>query len=205
MIMDQLTSSSVLYLSESASTKEVMSILEKAISKSDEYLSAPLYNMASVASESGFTDTATEYFKRFLSIESHGLFAQNARRFLNLPAEDIPQEAASPVSMPIPTGEINESTRQVLDKMKKKEIEIENFSGELYEDSLLKVLVSYDSVEIVDKLLKEPMDLPALKKQSGEPVRVIKHHEGMTLIYHRFGVDVTDGKVKKIFCFLADL
>jgi tetratricopeptide (TPR) repeat protein len=170
----------------------------KEISAKNPSFSDALYNMASIQSERGRNAAAIETWKRFLKIEPTGVYAQVAKEKLGIKSDDKTLiKRASEMKSPIKLGDIKGETEKVLKGLKKKEFNIGEFKGEIYEAKNIKFLTIDNTVEIVEEETNKPINLSEFYKTYGEPVRKIKNLYGMTLIYNNFGVDVVDGGIKK--------
>jgi tetratricopeptide (TPR) repeat protein len=176
--------------------------LLREVSEKNPAFSDALYNMASIQSERGRNAAAIETWKRFLKIEPTGVYAQVAKEKLGIKSDDkTPMKRASEMKSPIKLGDIKGETEKVLKGLKKKEFNIGEFKGEIYEAKNIKFLTIDNTVEIVEEETNKPINLSEFYKTYGEPVRKIKNLYGMTLIYNNFGVDVVDGGIKKTVYF----
>jgi tetratricopeptide (TPR) repeat protein len=182
-------------------TDNALGLLREGSEKNPAFSDA-LYNMASIQSQRGRNAAAIETWKRFLKIEPTGVYAQVAKEKLGIKSDDkTPMKRASEMKSPIKLGDIKGETEKVLKGLKKKEFNIGEFKGEIYEAKNIKFLTIDNTVEIVEEETNKPINLSEFYKTYGEPVRKIKNLYGMTLIYNNFGVDVVDGGIKKTVYF----
>jgi hypothetical protein len=166
----------------------------------------PLYNMASIQSERGRNAAATESWKKFLKIESTGVYVQVAKGRLGIKSDEkVLLEKRSKMESPIKLGDIKGEAEKTLQGMKKKEFAMGEFNGEVYEGKGIKVLTIDRTVEIVEKEIDKPTNLSEFNKTHGEPLKRIKNLYGITLVYGDFAVDVFDGKVKKVIYFKREV
>jgi len=164
--------------------------------------SESLYNMASIQSERGRNAAATESWKKFLKVESTGIYAQVAKKRLGIKSDEkIPLGKKSKMESPIKLGDIKGEVEKILQGMKKKEFAMGEFNGEVYEGKGIKVLTIDRTVEVVEKENDKPTNFSEFNKTHGEPLKRIKNLYGITLVYGDFAVDVLDGKVKRVIYF----
>jgi hypothetical protein len=162
--------------------------------------------MASIQSERGRNAAATESWKKFLKIESTGVYAQVAKERLGIKGnEKISLGKKSEMESPIKLGDIKGEVEKILQGMKRKEFTIGEFNGEVYEGKGIKVLSIDRTVEIVEKENDKPTNPLEFNKTYGEPLKKIKNLYGMTLVYSDFAVDVLDGKVKRVIYFKREV
>ncbi len=165
-----------------------------------------LYNMASIQSERGRNAAAIESWKKFLKIESTGVYAQVAKERLGIKSnEKVSFGKKSEMQPPIKLGDIRGEAEKILQGMKRKEFTIGEFNGEVYEGKGIKVLSIDRTVEIVEKEIDKPTNLSEFNKTHGEPLKKIKNLYSTTLVYSDFAVDVLDGKVKKVIYFKREV
>ncbi len=174
----------------------------KEISGKYPSFSDALYNMAAIQSERGRSAAAAGTLKKFLKIESTGIYAQAAKERLGIKGDEIVlAEKASEMKSPVKLGDIKGETEKALQGMKQKMFSIGAFNGEIYEGSGIKVLAIDYTVEIVEKELDTIITFKEFSKTHGEPIKRLKSLYGTTLIYGNFGIDVVDKRVKKIVYF----
>lgn len=175
--------------------------LKEVLSKNPIFSEA-LYNMASIQSERGRTAAAMETLRKFLKVESTGIYVKVAKEKLGIKSDEKTlTKKASEIKSPIKLGEIKGETEKALKVMKKKEFAIGPFNGEIYEGSGIKVLAIDYTVEIVEKEINTIITLKEFKKTYGSPIKKVKNLYCITLLYNNFGVDLMDDKVKKIVYF----
>lgn len=171
----------------------------KEISVKNPSFSDALYNIAFIQSERGRNAAAIETWKKFLKVESTGIYAQAAKERLGIKSKDkMSPERASDMKSPIKLGDIKGETENLLKEMKQKKFSIGAFNGGIYEGVGIKVFAIDNTVEIVETEPEKEIDL---KRIYGEPVKKIKTLYGLTLVYNSFAVDVADGKVRKVVYF----
>lgn len=180
---------------------QAIAILKEVSDKSPSFSDA-LYNMAFIQSERGRNAATLETLKRFLRMEPTGVYAQAAIERLGIKSEGkAPVKIAAEMKSPVKLGDIKGETEKALRGMKQKRLILGGFRGEIYERSGIKVLAIDETVEIVEREADKPISLLEVNKTYGEPMKKINSLYGMTLIYNDFGVDVMDGKVKKVIYF----
>jgi len=162
----------------------------------------PVYNMASIQSERDRKASAIEAWIEFLGIESHGPYADRARRDAGVDAETAAAESdTTGQEPPVRIGTVSDDTAEELNKMKGRVFVIGKFTGEIYRGNSISVLAINNVVEVVEKQLEEPMDIERFVEAYGEPERVRKNYCGRTLIYSDFAADIKYGRIKKLIYF----
>lgn len=162
----------------------------------------PVYNMASIQSERDREASARGAWMAFLGIESHGPYADRARRGAGVDAEMAEAESDTiGQKSPVRIGTVSDDTAEVLNKMKGRVFVIGKFTGEIYRGNGVGVLVINNVVEVVEKQYDEPMDVKGFVEAYGEPERIRENYFGKTLIYNDFAADIRYGKLKKTIYF----
>ena len=180
---------------------QAIAILKEVSDKHPSFSDA-LYNMAFIQSERGRKAASAETLKRFLKVEPAGIYAQAARERLGLKSDDKEiLRKTSDMKSPVKLGEIRGETEKQLRGMKGKKFSFGPFRGEIYEGGGIRILAIDHTVEIVEKEIDTITTLSDFRKTHGEPIKRLKSLYGMTLLYNNFGVDVVDGKVKKVVYF----
>lgn len=173
------------------------SIVEKHPTFSD-----ALYNLASA--QAG-RETKTDEIKRwqsFLTEESSGLYAAEAKKRIGLKPDDkkVAESRPAPKS-PVKTGDIGRETAKILKSMKMRALNIGDAGFEIYRGKGMSVLVINGSVEVVEVDMDTVVDLTQFKATYGKPERVIDNISGSTLMYRNFAADAIEGKVKRLVYF----
>lgn len=176
--------------------------LLKSISSAHPDYSNAVYNIAAIQSERGRSASAKATWKAFLDIEPTGDYANAARE--NLGIEKNKAAVASTINnpaSPVKLGDLEDNTKAILQKMKKREFVIGDFIGEFYNGNGMKVLVIDYVVELVETQHAEPLKINDFENKYGAPKKVKNHSCGKTLIYDNFAVDVVDEMIQKWIYF----
>lgn len=178
----------------------------KGVLNKEPSLSEALYNIASIQAERSRNASAQDTWRQFLTIEPTGVYADNVRKKSGIKTgkKKIAGKAVL-LKPPFPLGEIGTQGEKRLKDTRPTSFAVGKFSGEIYELGEIKLLVIDGSVEIVETIPDTEVDISKFKKNTGEPVKVIKGLYSASLIYDNFAVDVMGGKVKKIIYFAREL
>lgn len=201
---DALTAKAVaLYLvgvsNNTDTTDNSLAILREVISTNPSYAAA-WYNLGSIQSERQRNSAARESWKTFISLEPVGMYAEMARKALDIPARQIQIKPPVTLQPPIKLGLVKGEVKESLKRFCKAPFNIGELEGEVYWDGDLKVLSINGQIELIETPIPRVTAEQFLTRY-GEPLRQLETTAGSTLIYREFAVDVQEGNVSRAVFF----
>lgn len=177
----------------------------KTIIERDRTFSEAYYNLARLSDERKRTTAAAKYRRSFIRLEPFGSYAMAARKELGKTEPQLTNvKSTRRYKSFIPRirpGEVTNTQKASLNKMKRRKVELGTLSGSYYQEGKELVVVLEDIVEFYEQetRLSYAKAEPALSGLT--PKRVFNSVSGIkTIVYDDFALDVKNGMIiKKIW------
>ena len=178
---DALTAKAVaLYLvgvsNNTDTTDNALAILREVI-RTDPSHAAAWYNLGSIQSERKRNSAALESWKSFVSLEPAGIYADRARKALNVPKEPCRDKSPATLTPPVKLGLVRGEVKKSLERFRKTLFSIGELEGEVYWDDDLKILAINGQIELIEAPIPLVTEEQFLARY-GEPLRRLKTTEG---------------------------
>ena len=164
------------------------------------HFSAAYFNHASILSQRGRNANAKPLLEKFLTIETHGPFADDARDRLGLdpPERGRPKPARPRFDNPISLGPVSERKKRQLEALGEK---IRHDSFTIYWGEKWRALQIDSALEIVEERSRSKRSADQILLDEGQPLRRIRTPSGAFLLYPGYGHDIMDGRMVSIVYF----
>lgn len=187
------------YLSEPSEIASSLAELQRVLITSPKFAPA-LYNRAAWSAKAGYTADANQDWKRFLQVESRGLYADMARDTLGL-RTPISRPTGEKMLSPVRLGERNRQANEILANMKETKFQLGDLNGAFYLGDSVRVLVLDDWIELVESRASEGVSRTALAAKYGVPERTLSTPSGSVELYSDFALDIEDGSIASMLHF----
>ncbi len=186
--------------------------LKDVIKKNPKFPDA-YYNLARLQFERGRNAATRETWKKYLKLESVGVYADMAKEMLGQDKESIAGQdlaepglqtahAGLPGYPPVKLGDVDNKTEKQLTDFERYPLELGTIAGEYYRRQGTLVLILEDVVELVESPVKKIINISEAEEIYGEPCRIFNSSsKKRTLVYENFSVDVQDGMIAKVVYF----